>query len=60
LGGFVEIYGNLDDFTANYDGGLDYTITDNLKIDVSTGWQGQEEVDNWFVDFGFSWRFVWR
>ena len=60
LGGFVEIYGNLDDFTANYDGGLDYTITDNLKIDVSTGWQGEEEVDNWFVDFGFSWRFVWR
>lgn len=60
LGGFVEIYGNLDDFTANYDGGLDYTITDNLKIDVSSGWQGQDEIDNWFIDFGFSWRFVWR
>lgn len=60
LEAFVEMYGNLDDFTTNYDGGLGYTLTDNFKIDVSAGWQGEDEIDNYFIDFGFSWRLVWR
>ena len=60
VGVFIETYGGLNDFTANFDTGLSYLINKDLLIDLSTGWQGQDGVSNWFVDAGLSWRFDWR
>ena len=60
LGVFVEMYGSLQNFTANYDGGLSYIIGKDLQLDASAGWQGQDGVTNWFVDAGFSYRIDWR
>lgn len=60
LGMFTEIYGQLNDFNSSFDTGLSYLINNNFQLDVSTGWQGQNATSNWFIDFGFSWRMVWR
>ena len=57
---FAETYGGLNDFTSYYDTGLSYLINNDLLLDFSTGWQGQDGVTNWFVDCGVSWRFDWR
>lgn len=61
LGAFVEIYDNFADFSnleLDFDLGLGYFVTNDLKLDISTGWQDSSstEIDNWFVDFGISFR----
>ncbi len=60
FGTFLEVYGNLEDFTANYDTGLSYLANDDFQLDFSTGWQGRDGKANWFIDMGLSWRLVWR
>lgn len=60
LGGFVEMYGELDEWTTNYDGGLSYLLNDNLMLDVYGGWQGQEGYNEFFFSTGISWRLVRR
>lgn len=59
-GGFVEMYGNLINFSDNYDAGLSLLINDDLQLDASAGWQGRNNVSDWFVDVGVSWRVHWR
>ncbi|MGB3801969.1 MAG: transporter [Lewinella sp.] len=54
---FLEVYGSLnDEVTANFDGGFGRLIGDNLLLDVSAGWQGQDGIPDYFVDFGLSFR----
>lgn len=60
LGTFAEIYGNLSDFTTNFDSGFAYLVNPNFQLDLSAGWQGRDGRNDWFIDFGFSWRLVWR
>ncbi len=60
LGGFVKMYGELDEWTRNYDGHLSYLLNDDLMLDVYGGWQGQEGYNEFFFSTGFSWRLVRR
>lgn len=53
-------YGQLDDFSTNYNGGFSYLVNPDLQLDASAGWQGSESLTDWFVDAGFSWRTNWR
>ncbi|MEM8523510.1 MAG: transporter [Bacteroidota bacterium] len=57
---FSEIYGNIEGFNANFDAGLAYLINEDFQLDVFGGWQGQEGVQDWFLEGGISWRIVWR
>ena len=56
----MEVYGNLNDFTTNFEAGLSYVIHDYLQLDISTGWQEDDMVDDWFLYFGVSWRVHWK
>jgi hypothetical protein len=56
LGAFIEVFGVFSPFSSNYDSGLTYLLNNDLQLDVSTGWQGQNGLVDWFVDFGVSWR----
>lgn len=61
LGAFVEVYGQIEDFTASYDGGFSYLVNSDLRLDISAGWQDTFITNNnWFIDGGFSYRFDWR
>jgi hypothetical protein len=60
FGTFAEVYGNLDDFTTNFDAGFAYLVGNNFQLDFSAGWQGDSGQRNWFVDGGLSYRLVWR
>lgn len=60
FGTFIEMYGGLNDFSSNFDTGLSYLVNKDFQLDVSTGWQGQDGVSDWFIDLGISWRFDWR
>ena len=58
---FVEIYDNfvrLGDMEIDFDTGVGYFVNNDLKLDISTGWQNNpgSPVRNWFVDLGFSYR----
>ena len=55
-GSFAEIYGNLNNFDTNFDAGFSYLVNNDLQLDASAGWQGQEALEDWFIDFGVSWR----
>ena len=60
FGGFCEVYGSLDDFRVNYDTGFSLLVNKDLQFDFSGGWQGDNDVSDWFLDFGVSWRLDWR
>lgn len=53
---FAEIYGNFSDFSTNFDTGLAYFCTPDLKFDASVGLYGRNSLDFLFLDAGFSWR----
>jgi len=60
IGGFTEIYGGFNDFSANYDAGFSILVNNDLQLDFSGGWQGNNGTNNWFLDAGISWRYHWR
>ena len=60
FGTFVEAYGTRTDDSINFDTGLSYLVNKDFQLDISGGWQGDNTVADWFVDFGISWRFDWR
>lgn len=60
LGGFCELYGSFNDFKVNYDTGFSLLVNKDLQFDFSGGWQGENNVSDWFLDFGVSWRWNWR
>ncbi len=58
VGGFIENYGflsnrNIDTF---FDTGVDYLITNDLLVDLSIGYSKNNGIDEYFIDFGVSWR----
>lgn len=55
-GAFVEMYGNLNDFTPSFDGGVSYLVTNDLMLDLYSGVSS----DSWFVEGGVSYRIKWR
>lgn len=59
-GTFAEVYGNLNEFSTNLDAGISYLVNKDFQLDFSTGWQGNNEITDWFTDFGLSWRLDWR
>lgn len=59
-GVFAELYGQLNPWSANVDGGFSYLVNPDLQLDVSAGWQGIDSPPDWFVDLGVSWRLHWR
>ncbi len=54
LGGFVELYGGMVDWTMNYDGGFSYLLNDDTQLDLFGGWQEE----SFFFSAGVSWRVV--
>lgn len=55
---FVEAYGTFSDgFTADYDAGVAYLVTDDVSLDFSGGWDGDATENSYYVDFGISFRF---
>lgn len=60
IGTFAEVYGGLNSFSTNFDTGVSYLVNKDFQLDFSIGWQGNDEVIDWFTDFGLSWRLDWR
>ncbi len=60
IGVFAEIYGLFNDFDINTDTGMSLVINSELQLDFSTGWQGDADATDWFIDMGVSWRWKWR
>lgn len=58
IGLFIENYGFLQrgQFDSKFDGGLDYLITNNLKLDLSAGYDKNDFTNEMFISFGVSWR----
>ncbi len=58
FGAFIETYGffDNDDFDILFDGGFSYLVNPNLLLDISGGYGSNDTIDQFFVDFGFSWR----
>lgn len=59
-GTFIETYGALDGLDVNIDSGLTYLLTNNIQLDISCGFQGDNNISDWFFDTGISWRVDWR
>lgn len=53
---FAEIYGSFDVFSTNFDTGLAYFCTPDLKFDISAGLYGRNSLNYLFLDAGLSWR----
>ena len=55
-GAFAEVFGSFNSFSSNYDAGFSYLVNNDLQLDASAGWQGQNGIVDIFIDFGLSWR----
>lgn len=55
-GTFLEMYGDVNAFSSNFDTGYYFLVKDDLQLDMGVGWQGNNGESNWFADVGFSWR----
>ena len=68
LNTFVEVYGTTGPFDLNIDGGLEYWLSRDIKVDASAGLGslGSFKADDasfnraYFVDAGVVWRVDWR
>lgn len=58
LSGFIENYGNLTDgdFDTRFDGGFAYLCNNDLQLDVLGGAGNNDDVSDYFVSVGVSWR----
>lgn len=58
IGYFVEAYANSSDgdFDINFDTGLGYLVNDNLQLDISGGYGSNDNLNDWFIDAGLTWR----
>lgn len=57
-GAFAEIYGSFDKefFQKNWDTGLSYLANNNLQFDISGGYGSNNNVNDYFISLGVSWR----
>ncbi|MCB0403123.1 MAG: transporter [Flavobacteriales bacterium] len=55
---FIENYGTVSagELDVKFDGGMDYLLTNNLKIDLYGGYDKITNGDEFFVSVGLSWR----
>lgn len=60
LEAFVENYGDVSnqDFDTRFDAGVGIIATSNLKFDFSFGYGMNDRLEDYFLDFGLSWRFL--
>ncbi|GJM30905.1 MAG: hypothetical protein DHS20C17_35400 [Cyclobacteriaceae bacterium] len=58
---FIESFGSLfeGDLDTAFDTGLAYLANPDLQFDLSLGYGKNEGIQDYFVDFGFSWRTRW-
>lgn len=58
FGVFAENYGTIvsGNFDTKFDGGFDYFINNDLKLDLTAGYDKNEFVNEFFVSLGVSWR----
>lgn len=58
IGLFVETYGNLrqSDFNIFWDTGIAYLLSNNLQLDLYTGFANNDQSKDFFISGGFSWR----
>ncbi|MEO6303740.1 MAG: transporter [Bacteroidia bacterium] len=58
LSGFIENYGQLrkDVFETRFDAGFAYIATKNIQLDASAGYGKNNELQDYFVSLGISWR----
>lgn len=56
--GFIENYGQVRQnvFQTRFDGGFAYLINNNIQLDLSTGYGNNQNVQDYFVSTGVSWR----
>ncbi len=58
LSGFIENYGQVRGsvFQTRFDGGLAYLVNNNFQLDLAAGFGSNQEVRDYFVSTGISWR----
>lgn len=57
---YIEVFGAIKKSGApqhNVDGGLAYYLSNNCKIDISSGWGITKASPDWYIAIGFSARF---
>lgn len=56
--GFIENYGEVRNkiFQTRYDGGFAYLINNNVQLDLSAGYGYNQNIKDYFVSAGISWR----
>lgn len=57
---FIEAFGSFDPFVVNFDTGLAYLVNKDFQLDFSAGYFDNSLSQDYFYDFGLSWRFDWR
>lgn len=58
--GYIEIFGSIwkdEKPETSIDGGIAYFVTDNLKLDISSGFGISKAAPDWYVAIGGSFRF---
>lgn len=60
VGLFVEPYGTFTekDFVIKVDGGVSYLVNSNFQLDFLAGYGKNDDVSEFMVGAGFSWRFL--
>jgi len=58
LSGFFENYGQVNQgvFQARFDGGFAFLINNNVQVDLSAGYGNNQNIQDYFVSTGVSWR----
>jgi len=58
VGGFIETYGVIEQgkMSTNIDVGIGYLINNDLQLDLYGGWQGKQDIRDYFISLGVSWR----
>jgi len=54
------IIGSGEELFTLFDTGLAYLVNPDLQLDFSVGYGRNEDLEDLFFDFGFSWRTHWR
>ncbi len=57
---FIENYGSVNsgDWDTRFDTGLGYFINKDLQLDFSAGYGKNDQLTDYFFDFGVSWRIL--
>ncbi|NJM80434.1 MAG: transporter [Flavobacterium sp.] len=60
LSGFIENYGQLNQgiFQTRFDGGFAYLVSNNVQLDLSAGYGNNQNVKDYFISTGISYRFT--